>query len=554
MNCAQALIKALENEGVEVIFGIPGGVLLTIYDALYDSSIRHILVRHEQAAAHAADGYARATGKVGVCMATSGPGATNLVTGLANAYMDSVPIIAITGQVSTFMIGRDGFQEADIYGISMPITKHSYLVRDPKILLQVLKEAFYIATTGRPGPVLIDIPANISDSVTEFNLPETVELRGYKPKTTGHKNQIKLAAKILNEAQHPLLYVGGGVIISGAHNQIRKIAEKIQAPVTTTLMGKGAFPETHELSLGMLGMHGTYYANMAISNADVILAVGVRFDDRVTGRFETFVPKATIIHVDVDPAEIGKNIRIQVPIVGDAGSILSGLLPLLESATHPDWIAQIDGWKRERPLRYDMAEDGEILPQYVVEKIYEVSKGKAIVTTEVGQNQMWAAQYYKTTEPRTFISSGGLGTMGFGLPAAIGAQIGRPDRLVVDIAGDGSIMMNIQELTTAVYNELPVKVCILNNKYLGMVRQWQKLFYGGRYSYSHLAGNPDFAKVAEAFGAVGITVRKIEEVEPALREAFVNARTTVIDFHVRTEERVLPWVKRGGTLEEMIVE
>ncbi|MEW6203588.1 MAG: biosynthetic-type acetolactate synthase large subunit [bacterium] len=555
MNCAQALVKALEDEGVEVIFGIPGGVVLTIYDALYDSSIRHILVRHEQAAAHAADGYARATGKVGVCLATSGPGATNLVTGLANACMDSIPIVAITGQVSTFMIGRDAFQEADIYGISMPITKHNYLIKDPKILLQVLKEAFYIASTGRPGPVLIDIPANISDSIFDLIPPqEKVDLRGYKPKTTGHKNQIKFAAKALNDAAHPLLYIGGGVIISEAHNNIRKIAEKINAPVTTTLMGKGAFPETHPLSLGMLGMHGTYYANMAISNADVILAVGVRFDDRVTGRFETFAPKATIIHVDVDPAEIGKNIRIQIPIVGDADNVLSTLLPMLDKTTHADWIAQIEKWKGEHPLRYDDNEKKEILPQYVIDKIWQVSKGKAIVTTEVGQNQMWAAQYYKATEPRTFISSGGLGTMGFGLPAAIGAQIGRPDRLVIDIAGDGSIMMNIQELTTAVYNKLPVKVCILNNKYLGMVRQWQKLFYKGRYSYSHLVGNPDFAKVAEAFGAVGITVRKKEEVEPALREAFGNGKTTVIDFHVRSEEKVIPWVKRGGSLEEMMLE
>ncbi|MEW5945308.1 MAG: biosynthetic-type acetolactate synthase large subunit [bacterium] len=553
MTGAAALVKVLKEQGVEVVFGIPGGVVLTIFDEFHRSDVRVILMRHEQGAAHAADGYARSTGRVGVCVATSGPGATNLVTGLANAYMDSIPVVAVTGQVNTALIGRDSFQEADITGITIPITKHNYLVKNPGDLFRVLREAFYIASTGRPGPVLVDIPVNVSDSNEVEDSGEGVDLRGYKPRLEGHRRQVKLAAEALNGASRPLVYAGGGVITSGAHAAIRELAEKIHAPVTTTLMGKGAFPETHPLSLGMLGMHGTYYANMAVSTADVILAVGARFDDRVTGRTETFATAATIIHVDVDPAEIGKNVRIKIPIVGDAKRVLEALIAELNEARHEDWAAEIEKWKRDRPLRYD-AGDGELLPQYVVDKIYEVSEGRAIVTTEVGQNQMWAAQYYKVAEPRTFITSGGLGTMGFGLPAAVGAQIGNPNRLVIDIAGDGSIMMNIQELTTAVYNNLPVKVCVLNNKYLGMVAQWQRLFYGGRYASSHLAGNPDFAKVAEAFGAVGYSVRKKEEVVPALVKAFSNRRTTVIDFHVRSEENVMPMVPRGGSLKDMITE
>lgn len=549
---SQALIECLKSEGVEVIFGIPGGVVLPIFDALFDSDIRVILTRHEQGAAHAADGYARVTGRVGVCLATSGPGATNLVTGLANANMDSVPMVAITGQVNTDLIGRDSFQEADITGITIPVTKHNYLVKRPEDLPQTVREAFHIASTGRPGPVLIDLPVDIVLADRKFKIPGTLDLKSYRPTLIGHKKQIEHAAVAIERCKRPLLYVGGGIIISGAHEELFKLATRLNCPVANTLMGKGAFPETHPLSLGMLGMHGIWAANAAISSADLIIAAGVRFDDRVTGRLDKFASRAKIIHIDVDPAEIGKNVDVRIPIVGDAKNVLAAIHEEIKNPPDTsDWLKQVAEWQRDHPLTYDR-NSTELLPQYVVEKIYEITGGGAIITTEVGQNQMWAAQFYRIDKPRRFLTSGGLGTMGYGFPAAIGAQIGAPDALVIDIAGDGSFMMNIQELATAVCNNIPVKVAILNNGYLGMVRQWQKMFYKGRYSCSCLDGNPGFAKVAEAFGAVGITVAEKSEVEPAIREAIGNGRPTVIDFKVAREENVMPMVPRGASLEEMI--
>ncbi len=469
---AQILIECLKREGVEVMFGYPGGQVLPIFDRLYDAGMKFILTRHEQGAAHAADGYARATGKVGVCLATSGPGATNLTTGIANAYMDSIAMVAITGQVKTFLIGNDAFQEADITGITRPVTKHNYLVKDVNDLARIVREAFYIASTGRPGPVVIDIPSDIQMQDTEFVWPETVDIRSYKPTYFGHPGQIKKAAKLISQAKKPLVYAGGGVITSGAHQVLRQFAEKIQAPVTWTLMGIGGFPATHKLSLGMLGMHGTAFANHAVMNADLIIAVGARFDDRVTGRIDTFAPGAKVIHIDIDPASISKNIRVDIPIVGDAKNILGELLEQLKKIPDTrEWLKATEDLKKTYPLKY---KDGEkIKPQYVVEQICEATKGNAVITTEVGQNQMWAAQWYNYDYPRTFISSGGLGTMGFGFPAAMGAKIGCPDKQVIDIAGDGSIQMNIQELGTCVANKINVKVAILNNGYLGMVRQWQ---------------------------------------------------------------------------------
>jgi len=500
-----------------VMFGYPGGQVLPLFDKIYDSDIRFILVRHEQGAAHAADGYARATGKPGVCIATSGPGATNLVTGIANAYMDSIPMIAITGQVKTFLIGNDAFQEADVTGITRPITKHNYLVKDVKDLARIVREAFFIASTGRPGPVLIDIPSDIQLQETEFIWPESVDIRSYKPTYFGHPGQIKKAAKLISASKKPIIYAGGGIITSGAHRELKELAEKIQAPVTMTLMGLGGFPGTHELSLRMLGMHGTAYANHAIMESDLIIAVGARFDDRVTGRLDAFAPYAKIIHIDIDPSSISKNVKVTVPIVGDAKNILGQLLEEISKAPNTaDWLKTIESWKKKNPLAY---KEGSIIkPQYVIEQIYEATKGEAIITTEVGQNQMWAAQWYKYTLPRTFISSGGLGTMGFGFPAAMGAKLGCPDRMVFDIAGDGSIQMNIQELATCVCNKINVKVAILNNGYLGMVRQWQELFYKKRYSHTCITG-PDFVKLAESYGAAGIRVTKKEEVRSAIEKA-----------------------------------
>ncbi|MDP3804531.1 MAG: biosynthetic-type acetolactate synthase large subunit [Candidatus Omnitrophota bacterium] len=551
MTGAKILIESLKKEGVEVMFGYPGGVVLPIFDELYDAPIRFILTRHEQGAAHAADGYARATGKVGVCLATSGPGAANLVTGIATAYMDSIPMVAITGQVKTFLIGNDAFQEADITGITRPITKHNYLVEDIKDLARIIKEAFYIARTGRPGPVLIDLPVDIQQAETEFRYPEKVEIRGYNPTYAGHIGQIKKAARAIENSKRPVMYVGGGAIISGASDEVRELASKNEMPVTMTLLGLGAFPQTDKLSLGMLGMHGTAYANHAIMESDLIIAIGARFDDRVTGKLDEFAPHAKVIHIDIDPASVSKNVEVDIPIVGDARNILSQLNKITKPPDTKEWLKRIDEWKKAYPLKYK--DDDKVHPQYVVEEIYNATNGEAIITTEVGQNQMWAAQFYKFTKPRTIISSGGMGTMGYGFPAAIGVQVGRPKAIVFDIAGDGSIQMNIQELATAVINKLPVKVAILNNCCLGMVRQWQELFYKKRYSYTCLGGTcPDFVKLAESYGACGIRVTKKEEVRPAIERAIKIDNTVFLDFHVEKEENVFPMVPAGEAINRMI--
>ena len=550
MTGAQAVLESLKREGVDVVFGLPGGVLLPLYDAIYQSDIHHILVRHEQGAAHMADGYARATGKVGVCIATSGPGATNLVTGIANAYMDSVPMVAITGQVNTWLIGKDAFQEADITGITLPITKHNYLLRSAKDIARVFREAFYIARTGRPGPVLIDLPRDVTVDEVEFTWPE-VNLPGYHPSFKAHEMQIKKAAKALMEAERPVIYAGGGVKYAFAHKELLELAQKINAPVTTTLMGVGCFPEDHPLSLGMLGMHGTKYANYAIQESDLILAIGARFDDRVTGKISSFAPRAKIVHIDVDPAEVGKNVRVDIPVVGDARNALTGLLREVSQKNRGPWNEKIETWKKDYPLRY-IPDMNIIKPQYVIEKLCELAP-EAIITTEVGQNQMWAAQFFVHKDPQKFISSGGLGTMGYGFPAAIGAKMGRPECEVIDIAGDGSFLMNSQELATAVVNEIPVKVAILNNGCLGMVRQWQELFFEKRYSATILGRtSPDFVKLAEAYGAVGLRATKPSEVEGVIRAALATDRPCIMDFIVNPAEKVSPMVPAGATLSEIL--
>jgi acetolactate synthase-1/2/3 large subunit len=554
MKGAEILLDCLEQQGVDVIFGYPGGTVLPIYDALYDrKKIKHVLTRHEQGAAHAADGYARATGKVGVCLATSGPGATNLVTGIATAHMDSVPMVALTGQVALSMLGRDSFQEADILGITLPLTKHSYLVKDLAELPEIIKEAFFIASTGRPGPVVVDLPKDIMMAEGVCKNPGKVSLPRYKIPGAGDAKQIREAAKAIARAERPVLYAGGGVVASGASAELLELAERCQIPVTTTLMGMSCFPGTHRLALGMLGMHGTRAANYAVSDCDCLVALGARFDDRVTGKVDTFAPGATVIHIDIDPAEIGKNVLSQIPINGDVKAVLTELLQHLEPQEHPDWLARIREWQEKYPLRYGgSGSENRIKPQYVVEQIYELTAGKAIIATEVGQNQMWTALYYRFTEPRSFVSSGGLGTMGFGLPAAIGAQIGRPDKIVFDIAGDGSILMNSQELATAVQYRVPVKIAILNNQYLGMVRQWQELFHQRRYSQTDLTSAPDFVKLAEAYGAVGLRVNRPEAVRPALEKALATPGPVVIDFQVEREENVYPMVPPGGSLNAML--
>lgn len=560
---AEALLESLKHEGVDLIFGYPGGAVLPIYDALYkEKGIKHILTRHEQGAAHAADGYARASGKVGVCFATSGPGATNLTTGIATAYMDSVPLVAVTGQVATPLIGRDSFQEADVTGITQPITKHNYLVKNAEDIPRVVKEAFHIARTGRPGPVVIDIAKDAQTKKIKFKYPDTVDLPGYKPTFKGHPRQIKAAARMISLAKRPVIYAGGGVIISGATKELKDFAEKCEIPVTTTMMGLGAFPSTHPLALNMLGMHGTAYANYAVQECDLLIAIGARFDDRVTGHLPTFAPKAKHIHIDVDPAEIGKNIRVDVPIVGDAKQTLKDLiekveieksLPAGKQGKHKAWLDQIEEWKKKYPLTYK--KDALLKPQYVVEMIYAVTDGEALICTEVGQNQMWTAQYYKFTKPRTFISSGGLGTMGYGFPAAIGVQFAKPDAIVFDIAGDGSIQMNIQEMATAVNNKLPIKIAVLDNCFLGMVRQWQELLYEKRYSQTNLCNNPDLVKIAEAYGAVGIRITRPEEVEKALKEALkIKDRPVLMDFMVHKEENVFPFVPPGQAINEMLID
>jgi len=554
MKGSRVLLESLKREGVKTIFGYPGGAVIPIYDMIYQfPDIQHILVRHEQGAGHMAEGFALATGQVGVCLATSGPGATNLVTPIADAMMDSVPLVAITGQVRTNLIGTDAFQEADITGITMPITKHNWLVKDANQLSEVLAEAFYVARSGRPGPVLVDIPRDVSDAEVEYVPVDSVELPTYKPTTRGHSMQIKRAAELIAEAKRPLLYVGGGAIYSGGYKEVLELAEKINTPVTTTLKGLGAFPEVHPLSLGMLGMHGTAYANYATNETDLLIAVGARFDDRVTGKVNAWIPKAKIIHIDIDPAEIGK-VRIpDVPIVGDVRTILIELIKAVEAKKHNEWIAEVNKLKQDFPLHYP--DDGVLHGQQVIEMIGEVSNHDGIVVTDVGQHQMWAAQFYKCRRPRQFITSGGLGTMGFGLPAAIGAQFGAPDKPVFCVSGDGSIQMCFQELMVATVYKLPIKICILNNEYLGMVRQWQEMFHETRYSHVNLEASPDFVKLAEAYGAHAIRVRKPGDVRAALEEAMsITDRPTVIDFRIVKEENVFPMIPSGGTISQMVVQ
>jgi acetolactate synthase-1/2/3 large subunit len=548
---AKILVESLQREGVEIIFGYPGGVVLPIYDELYDSSLRHILVRHEQAAAHAADGYARASGRVGVCLATSGPGACNLVTGIATAYMDSIPIVALTGQVPTNLLGNDAFQESDITGITMPITKHNYLVKNTADLGRVIKEAFYIAGTGRPGPVLIDIPKDVStNTVKAAPVPDKVTLRGYNPTYHGHKRQIEKALQMIAVAQRPVIYAGGGVISSNASAELVDFATQLGIPITTTLMGIGCVPGDHPLNLGMLGMHGTEYANFAITESDLLFSIGVRFDDRVTGKVDTFAPHAKIIHIDIDPAEIGKNKRIDVPIVGDVKAVLTDmLLTLKKSGLTEAWLKKIKHWRQHHPLK--CPDDGKLHPQFVIRQMSELLAGDAIIVSEVGQNQMWTAQHYCFKNPRTWITSGGLGTMGYGLPAAMGAHFARPDLPVFDVAGDGSIQMNIQEFGTIAHNKIPVKIAILNNRFLGMVRQWQELFYDRRYSFTELPP-VEFVKIANAYGIEGVKVETPEDVMPALKAALDCDGPFVMDFRIEREENVFPMVPAGAAINEMI--
>jgi len=555
---SEIIIKTLQDEGVDTIFGYPGGATVELYDHLVKSEIRHVLVRHEQGAVHAADGYARASGKVGVCLVTSGPGATNTVSGIASAFMDSIPLVILTGQVPTNLIGNDAFQEVDIVGITRPCTKHNYLVKNAEDLNRILREAFFIARSGRPGPVLVDLPKDLFKATVQYKPLKEVSLKSYNPTYEPNPRQLPKALDLIREAERPLVFSGGGVILSKASKELREFVKKIHAPITSSLMGLGAYPGTDPLWLGMIGMHGTYCANMSSAECDLLIAIGVRFDDRVTGKISAFAPKAKIIHIDIDPTSIRKNLPVSVPIVGDCRITLQRLNGLLKNEKlasikkkRAPWLEQIQKWKAANPLSYVQAET--IKPQFVVEKIYEMTKGKAIITTEVGQNQMWTAQYYHFEQPNTFITSGGLGCMGFGLPAAIGAQIAQPDKLVIDIAGDGSIQMNIQEMATAVQYNLPVKVAILNNGYLGMVRQWQELFYGRCYACTEMSTAPDFVKLAEAYGAVGLRASKPEEVEVVLRKAFDTPRPVIMDFVVEKEECVYPMVPSGAPITEMLL-
>ncbi len=550
---SQIFLESLQKEGVKHIFGFPGATILGIYDLLLDSPIKDILVRHEQGAIHAADGYARASGKPGVCLTTSGPGATNIVTGLATAFMDSIPVVAFTGQVPTSMIGNDAFQEADIVGITRSITKHNYLVSNVKDLARIIKEAFHIATTGRPGPVLVDLPKDVLLDKCNFHYPKEVEIRGYKPTYHGHPKQISMAARLINQAKRPVVYAGGGVIISDASNELTNLVERGHIPITTTLLGLGGISAHNPYFLGMMGMHGTKYANLAVTECDLLIAVGARFDDRVTGRLDKFAPGATYIHIDIDPTAISKNIRVQVPIVGDAKAILTSLVKEIEPVDRSQWLDRIQNWKKEFPLGYECS-DEVIKPQCVVEEIYDLTRDRdTIIATEVGQHQMWVAHYYKFTKPRTLLTSGGLGTMGFGFPASIGAQLAKPDSLVIDVAGDGSFQMVSQELATAVQYNLPVNIVILNNQFLGMVRQWQDLFMKKRYSGTCLDCSPDFVKLAEAYGAVGLRAKRPDELRPVLEEAFSINKPVVVDVHVAKEENVFPMVPAGAGIEEMIL-
>lgn len=559
---ARILLECLKLEGVDTVFGYPGGTVINIYDELYSfPEIRHILPRHEQAGVHAADGYARASGKVGVAIATSGPGATNTVTGIATAYMDSIPLVVITGQVPTALIGNDAFQEVDIIGITRPCTKHNFLVKNVKELAGIVKKAFYIARTGRPGPVLIDLPKDVQVAVTEFRYPDKVEMRGYKPTVGGHPKQVEKAASMILASKKPVIYVGGGVVLANAADELRELAVTLNAPVTTTLMGLGSFPEDNSLSLGLLGMHGTYYANMAVTDCDLLVAVGARFDDRVTGKIPAFAPHAKIIHMDVDPTSIRKNVRVDLPIVGDVRDILIKMRTVLEENRDgvnsfrkniKPWLAEIEGWKSEHPMSYK--ESSQVIkPQSVIRKLRELSEPDAIIATDVGQHQMWTAQFFSFTKARTLLTSGGLGTMGYGLPAAMGAQAAFPERQVIAICGDGGFQMNLQELATLVQNRLPVKICIMNNNYLGMVRQWQELFFDKRYSQTVMDLPIDFVKLAEAFGATGFTAARPEDMEETIRKGFATPGPVIMEFKIAREEKVLPMVPAGASLNEMVL-
>jgi acetolactate synthase-1/2/3 large subunit len=552
MTGAQMVVEAFSKEGVEFVFGLPGGACLPIFDALYDAKFKVVLVRHEQGAVHMAEGYARSTGRCGVVVVTSGPGATNTVTGIADAYMDSIPLVVLTGQVKSFLIGNDAFQEADVTGITRPITKHNYLVKDIKDVPRVLKEAFYIATHGRPGPVLIDFPSDISLLKDEFVYPETVNVRGFKAPLPAHSGQIKKAAALIAESKKPVIYTGGGVIIAGAAHELIEFVEKTKAPCTNTLMGLGGVPGTHPLFMGMLGMHGTVYANRAVHETDLLIAVGARFDDRVTGDLKKFAPNAKIIHIDVDPSAISKNVKVDVPIVGDVKQVLQELNKIVKPVDTKAWLADIEGWKKESPLRFK-DDSVEIRPQYAVQRLAEIVGPDAIVSTDVGQHQMWAAQYYRFSGPNQFLTSGGLGTMGYGFPAAIGAKFAFPNKRVLCITGDGSIQMNIQELATAVVNRLPVIIAIINNNHLGMVRQWQEAFYNHRYSSSVMNGNPDFVKLSEAYGGAGRRVTKKAELDEAINWSLtVKDRPVILDIVVREEENVYPMIPSGKSFEEIM--
>ncbi len=560
---AEIFVESLKQEGVNVLFGIPGGVVLKIFDVLYQQKdVEVILTRHEQGAAHMAEGYAKATGKAGVVLVTSGPGMTNIVTGLADAFMDSVPLVAFTGQVSTNLIGNDAFQEADNVGISRPCTKHNVLVKDVNDLARTIKEAFYIATTGRPGPVLVDIPKDVSTDKAEFKYPDKISLRGYNPTYEGNKHQIRQAAEEIVKAKRPVIYIGGGALFSSASDEILELAEMAQIPVTMTLMGLSSFPGTNQLSMGMLGMHGSYCSNMAMHQADLVIAVGARFDDRVTGRVPDFCPQARFIHIDIDPTSIRKNVEAHIPIVGDVKSVLRQLNVVLRSMNgnqselreqRRPWQTQIEEWKRAHPFHYHQ-DDKAIKPQYVIEELYKLTQKDGIIVTDVGQHQMWAAQYFKGARPRTFITSGGLGTMGFGFPAAIGAQRAYPDKLVACITSEGSFQMNLQELATAQEHKLPVKIVLLNNGFHGMVRQWQDLFYGGRYASSYLGKLPDFVKLAEAYGMLGLRAEKPSDVGSVIRDGLKHKGPVMMDFRIYPFENCYPMIPAGAAQHEMVLE
>jgi acetolactate synthase-1/2/3 large subunit len=559
---AQALIKALEHEGVDVIFGMPGGAILPAYDPLYDSPIRHVLVRHEQGSGHMASGYAHATGRVGVCLATSGPAATNLITPLLDAYMDSIPVVAITGQVAQTSIGMDAFQEAHTWGISMPVTKHNYLITNVDEIPDVIREAFHLAATGRPGPVLVDIPKDILNDTLVWHKPGEMNLPGYKPSVKGHPKQVQSAVDMIHAAERPVLYAGGGVIRANASDRLRRFAELSNLPTVTTLMGRGAIPDSHELALGMPGMHGNYTAITAMQKADLLIAIGARFDDRVTGNVAAFAPEAKVVHVDVDPAEIGKVRNADVPIVGDADAVLEQLIFAMEhflgstpAPARTEWMDTLAGWQRDFPLTYVQDPDGPIQQQYVIQEMHRITGGEAVVVAGVGQHQMWASQFWGFEKPRTWINSGGLGTMGYAIPAAIGAKAGAPDELVIAFDGDGCFQMTMQELVTASVEKIPVKIMVLNNSWLGMVKQWQKLFYNERYSATDLTSHtPDFVGLAEAMGCAGIRAEKPEEVGPAIEKALaINDRPVVVEFKCDPDAMVFPMVPAGGSNDDVVL-